>query len=112
MMRQYKQDIIDGKIELNEEDCKRIGEVETWFFEQIKKSDHVIIYNKTIKEREIEGYIGINTSTDIGFAIGNNKEVILIYPPIDVGIRGLCSIGLLKVMNVEEVLKYLKRMSK
>ena len=110
LMREYKQAIINGKIELNEEDYKRIGEVETSFFKQIEEADCVIIYNKTIKgENSIEGYIGINTSTDIGCAIGNGKEVILVYPPIDIGIKGLCSVGLLKVMNVDEIVKYLKK---
>jgi hypothetical protein len=66
-------------------------------------------YNKAIKgEKPMEGYIGINASTDMGYALGSNKEVILVYPPIDVGIRGLCSVGLLKIMSVDEIVKYLE----
>lgn len=109
LMRQYKQSIINGNVKLSEEDYKNIGKVESWFFEQIKTSDCVIIHNKTIKgNEEIEGYIGINASTDIGYAIASGKEVILTYSPIDVGIRGLCSTGLLKVMSMDEIVKYLK----
>jgi len=108
-LRKHKEDILTGKINLSEEDYKRMGEVEKWFFEQIKNADYIVIYNKNIRSGEpIEGYIGVNTAIDIGCAIGSNKEVILVFPPTDVGVRGLYSVGLIKVMNVEELTRYLK----
>jgi hypothetical protein len=113
-MREYKQAILEGKVKLSEEDYRRIGEVESWFFKQIKSADYVVIYNKNVRNgKPVEGYIGINTAIDIGCAIGSGKEVILVFPPIDVGIRGLYSIGLIKVMSAEELVRYLeKRMGK
>jgi hypothetical protein len=79
MLRKHKEDILTGKINLSEEDYKRMGEVEKWFFEQIKNADYIVIYNKNIRNGEpIEGYVGINPAIDIGCAIGNNKEVIIV----------------------------------
>jgi hypothetical protein len=86
-----------------------MGEVESWFFEQIKNADCVVIYNKNVSNgKQIEGYIGKNTAIDIGCAIGGKKEVILVFLPIDVGVRGLYSVGLIKAMNVEALIRYLK----
>jgi hypothetical protein len=112
-LRKHKEDILTGRISLSEEDYKKVGEVESWFFEQIKIADCVVIYNKNVKNgKPVEGYIGVNTAIDIGCAIGSKKEVILVFPPIDVGVRGLHSIGLIKVMSVEELIRYLKERTK
>jgi len=95
---------------LNENEYKSIGNVESWFFKQIEEADLVLIYNKSVKNGNIvEGYVGINTSMDIGYALGKGKEVILVYPPLDDGIKGLYSIGLVKVMKEEEIIDFLRK---
>jgi nucleoside 2-deoxyribosyltransferase len=96
----------NGEIKLTQEDYLKIGEVEDWFLKQIEKADLVLVYNKKQKE----GEIGINTTMDIGYALGKGKKVIFLYPPSDAGIKGFliyCK-ERTKVIGPNEIVNYLK----
>jgi nucleoside 2-deoxyribosyltransferase len=99
----------NGKIELTKEDLLKIGRVENWFLKQIEKADLVLVYNKKQKE----GEIGINTTMDIGYALGKGKRVIFLYPPLDVGIKGFftyCN-KKAKVVSPNKIVNYLKSLA-
>ena len=100
-IEEMKEMVRIGSIKLTEKDLRRIGEVENWFFNQIENSNCLVVYNKN-------GYVGINTSCDIGYALAHKKPVILLYKPKDMGIRGLEKAGLVKIVEVGKIKEYLK----
>jgi len=106
-IKKFKRDLLDGKIKLREKDFQKIAEVETWFWEQIRNCDALVIINK----KEKEGEIGVNTAMDIEVALASKKPVILIYPPTDIGIEALWKGGIIKVIDHSKLLEYLKQLS-
>lgn len=100
-IEEFKQAVRSGEIKLNRKDYEEIGKVESLFFTWIDECDVFLVCNGN-------GYIGVNTAIDIGYALGRKKEVILLYPPEDAGIQGLVEVKLLKVISKDKIINYLK----
>lgn len=113
-IEQEKEKLKQGKSQLTSEDLGKIAEVETWFLDQIREADFLIIHNKKKRGREIlEGYTGVNTSIDIGCALGADTPVILTYQPSDVGLKALVTskrfTEQVKVIEIGAISEYLEK---
>lgn len=82
---------------LKKGELEKIVKVKKWFYKELRRCDVIIVFDKN-------GYLGVETSAEIGSAYILNKPVFFLEEPKDHGMKSFLKLSKkFKVVNAERL---------